>query len=77
MNSVIPAGTQPHADLQEWLQPLLAVFKRSEQRCWASIYLQGLLAPGVRKSVEPMAECVCLRQTQQPTALYPRRLGRC
>ena len=65
MNSVIPTGTDWPADLQEWLQPFLAAFKRSEQRCWAPLYLQGLLGPGARKSVEPMAERVCPGQTQQ------------
>jgi hypothetical protein len=65
MNSVIPAGTDWPADLQEWLQPFLAVFRRFEQRCWAPLYLQGLLGPGARKSVEPMAERVCPGQTQQ------------
>ena len=39
--------------------------KRSEQRCWAPLYLQGLLGPGARKSVEPMAERICPGQTQQ------------
>lgn len=65
MNSVIPAGTDWHADFQEWLRPFVAVFKRSEQRCWAPLYLEGLLGPGARKSVEPMAERVCPGQTQQ------------
>lgn len=65
MDTVIPVGTDLHADLQEWLQPFLAVFRRSEQRCWAPLYLQGLLGPGARKSVEPMAERVCPGQTQQ------------
>ena len=65
MNSVIPAGTDWHADFREWLRPFLAVFKRSEQRCWAPLYLEGLLGPGARKSVEPMAERVCPGQTQQ------------
>lgn len=65
MNSVIPTGTDWHSDFQEWLRPFLAVFKRSEQRCWAPLYLEGLLGPGARKSVEPMAERVCPGQTQQ------------
>jgi SRSO17 transposase len=65
MDTVIPVGTDWHADLQEWLQPFLAVFGRSEQRYWAPLYLQGLLGPGARKSVEPMAERVCPGQTQQ------------
>jgi len=65
MDTMISGGTDWHADLQEWLQPFLADFKRSEQRCWAPLYLQGLLSPGARKSVEPVAERVRPGQTQQ------------
>ena len=65
MDTTISAGTEWHEDFQEWLKPFLAVFRRSEQRCWAPLYLQGLLGPGSRKSVEPMAERVCPGQTQQ------------
>jgi SRSO17 transposase len=65
MDMVIPVGTGWHANLQEWLQPFLAVFKRSEPRCCAPLYLQGLLGPETRKSVKPMAERVCPGQTQQ------------
>jgi SRSO17 transposase len=65
MDTMISGETDWHADLQEWLQPFLAAFKRSEQRCWAPLYLHGLLGPGARKSVEPMAERVCPGQTQQ------------
>ena len=52
--------------LQEWLQPFLAVLKRSEQRCWAPLYLQGLLGPGARKSVEPMASACSWPDTAAP-----------
>lgn len=52
-------------DLRLWLEPFLAALGRSEQRHWAPLYLQGLLGPGARKSVEPMAERVCPGQTQQ------------
>ncbi|ABM40151.1 putative transposase (plasmid) [Polaromonas naphthalenivorans CJ2] len=65
MDTTISTGTEWHEDFQEWLQPFLAVFRRSEQRCWAPLYLQGLLGAGARKSVEPMAERVCPGQTQQ------------
>jgi SRSO17 transposase len=65
MDPVIPVGTDWHKDFEQWLAPFLAVLKRSEQRCWAPLYLQGLLGPGSRKSVEPMAERVCPGQTQQ------------
>ena len=65
MDTMIPVGTDWHEDFQEWLRPFLAVLKRSEQRCWAPLYLQGLLGPGARTSVEPMAHRVCPGQTQQ------------
>lgn len=65
MDTLIPANNDWHEDLQEWLKPFLAVFRRYEQRYWAPLYLQGLLGPSARKSVEPMAERVCPGQTQQ------------
>ena len=65
MNTVTPVDADWNEDFQEWLEPFLAVFKRSEQRSWAPLYLQGLLGPGARKSVEPMAERICPGQTQQ------------
>ena len=41
--------------LDAWLAPFLAALPRAEQRRWAPLYVQGLLLPGERKSVEPMA----------------------
>ena len=43
-------------DLDGWLAPFLAVMGRKTRRVWAPLYLQGLLGPGARKSVQPMAE---------------------
>jgi SRSO17 transposase len=43
------------AAFEAWLAPFLARLGRIEQRHWAPVYLQGLLGPGERKSVEPMA----------------------
>jgi SRSO17 transposase len=40
----------------EFLEPLVAGLGRSERREGAALYVQGLLIPGERKSVEPMAE---------------------
>ncbi len=65
MDTVLPVDADWNEDFQAWLEPFLAVFKRSEQRYWAPLYLQGLIGPGARKSVEPMAERVCPGQTQQ------------
>jgi hypothetical protein len=43
MDTVISIETDWHEDFKEWLKPFLAVFRRSEQRCWAPLYLQDLL----------------------------------
>ncbi len=43
------------ADLQKFIEPLVAGLGRSERRQSAALYVQGLLMPGQRKSIEPMA----------------------
>ena len=48
----IPGGG---ADLDRWLAPFLAVLGRKTRRTWAPLYLRGLLGPGERKSLQPMA----------------------
>jgi SRSO17 transposase len=53
------------AAFEAWLAPFLARLGRVEQRRWAPIYLQGLLGPGERKSVEPMAARVAPGDVQQ------------
>jgi SRSO17 transposase len=40
----------------EFIAPLVAELGRSERREGAALYVQGLLIPGERKSIEPMAE---------------------
>ncbi|MGI4795746.1 MAG: IS701 family transposase [Janthinobacterium lividum] len=42
-------------DLDGWLTPFLAMLGRKTRRTWAPFYLRGLLGPGVRKSLQPMA----------------------
>ncbi len=53
------------ADLQAWLTPFLAALPRAEPRRWAPVYLAGLLGPGERKSVEPMAAPLGPNDVQQ------------
>ena len=53
------------AEFETWLAPFLARLRRAEQRRWAPVYLQGLLGPGERKSVEPMAARVAPADVQQ------------
>ena len=58
------AGWQ--AAFEAWLVPFLARLGRVEQRRWAPVYLQGLLGPGERKSVEPMAaNCITALEIRQ------------
>jgi SRSO17 transposase len=42
-------------DLDEWLKPFLEVVGRKTRRTWAPLYVRGLLGPGERKSLQPMA----------------------
>ena len=42
-------------ELQKFIEPLVADLGRSERRESAALYVQGLLLPGQRKSIEPMA----------------------
>jgi SRSO17 transposase len=53
------------AEFERWLEPFLNTFDHEAQQKWAPVYLRGLLAPGERKSVEPMAARVCPGETQQ------------
>ncbi len=43
-------------ELDRWLAPFLLVLGRKTRRAWAPLYLRGLLGPGERKSLQPMAE---------------------
>jgi SRSO17 transposase len=51
--------------LERWLEPFLERFSREAQRRWAPVYLKGLLLPGERKSVEPLAARVAPDDVQQ------------
>src|SRR5919205_159912 len=51
--------------LEHWLGPFLRRLRRKEQRRWAPFYLRGLLLPGERKGVEPMAARVAPGDLQQ------------
>jgi SRSO17 transposase len=53
------------AELERWLEPFLARLRRRAQRHWAPFYLKGLILPGERKSIEPMAARVAPADTQQ------------
>jgi SRSO17 transposase len=52
-------------ELERWLEPFLGRLRRKAQRRWAPFYLKGLILPGERKSVEPMAARMAPGDTQQ------------
>lgn len=54
MSAIDFERSQQH--LSEFLDPLMAMLGRRERRVGAMRYLQGLLLPGERKSIEPMAQ---------------------
>src|SRR3954465_10391394 len=52
-------------ELEGWLEPFLGRLRRQAQRRWAPFYLKGLILPGERKSIEPMAGRVAPGDVQQ------------
>src|ERR687893_2861065 len=52
-------------ELDGWLGPVLAVLGHEKRRRWAPVYLRGLLGPGERKSLQPMAARLGLRGHDQ------------
>ena len=42
--------------LEEWFAPFSEALDYKKRRFWAPVYLRGLLGPGERKSIEPIAE---------------------
>ena len=52
-------------ELARWLAPFLGRLRRQAQRHWAPFYLKGLILPGERKSIEPMAARVVPGDVQQ------------
>jgi len=42
-------------ELERWMAPFLTALGHKGRRRWAPVYMEGLLGPGDRKSVQPMA----------------------
>jgi SRSO17 transposase len=53
------------SEFERWVEPFLREFGHKAQRRWAPVYLRGLIAPGERKSVEPMARRQCPGEKEQ------------
>jgi SRSO17 transposase len=59
------ADTGWREELDGWLEPFLAVLRHGKRRRWAPAYLLGLIGPGARKSLQPMAAGLGLRGHDQ------------
>jgi SRSO17 transposase len=47
--------SQWQLEFGRWLQPFLAALRHKVRQRWAPLYLRGLLGPGERKSIQPLA----------------------
>jgi len=51
--------------IDRFLEPFLEAWRFKKRRYWAPIYMRGLLLPGERKSIEPLALRVCPGHEQE------------
>lgn len=61
----VRAAESWRGEFEHWLKPFLDAWGHKSRRRWAPVYLRGLIEPGRRKSVEPMAARVAPGETQQ------------
>ena len=52
-------------EFERWLTPFLEALGDRRRREWAPVYLRGLLGPGERKSIQPVAARVAPDDYQQ------------
>src|SRR5262245_22496079 len=52
-------------DLERWLRPFLARLGHKARRQMCPVYVSGLIGPGDRKSIQPMAERLALGEYDQ------------
>lgn len=60
-----PAADRLQAQFDRWFAPFDDAFRHKVRRVWAPLYVRGLIAPGDRKSVEPIASRVAPADTEQ------------
>jgi SRSO17 transposase len=58
-------GEKWQRELERWCAPYLDAFGHKVRRRWAPVYLRGLLLPGERKSIEPIAQRVAPGDNEQ------------
>lgn len=58
-------GEKWQRELECWATPYLDAFGHKVRQRWAPVYLRGLLLPGDRKSIEPIAQRVAPGENEQ------------
>lgn len=58
-------GSGWEREFDRWLEPFLDAFAHKVRRKWAPLYVRGLLAPGDRKSIEPLVGRVAPGEVDQ------------
>jgi SRSO17 transposase len=61
----IAQGAEWEREFERWLAPFVAALGDKRRGRWAPVYVRGLLAPGERKSIEPVAARVAPADYQQ------------
>jgi SRSO17 transposase len=61
----VKSATSWEGRFDRWLEPFLQAWRFKKRKHWAPLYLRGLLLPGERKSIEPIAERVAPGHEQE------------
>lgn len=62
---VVVSSTDWERRFDRFMEPFLVAWHTKKRRLWAPLYLRGLLLPGERKSIEPLAERVAPGHQQE------------
>jgi len=63
-------------ELERWLRPFLERLGHKTRRRMCPVYISGLIGPGDRKSIQPMAERIALgAHMTNCTTLSPQKCG--
>jgi len=58
-------GSDWEQETVRWMTPFLSALGHKGRRRWAPVYLEGLLGPGDRKRVQPMAARIAPAEHEQ------------
>src|SRR5271154_4629681 len=65
MSAAVLRDEEWERHFDQWLEPFLEALGRKQRRRWAPLYLRGLIGPGDRKSIQPLAERVAPGEREQ------------